>query len=78
MTVSILSNNRRVAPFGMAGGEPGSTGRNWVERSDGRVESLGGCQSIEVSAQDTVVIETPGGGGYGAPPAARIETPGSS
>ncbi len=76
MTVSILSNNRRVAPFGMAGGEPGSTGRNWVERSDGRVEPLGGCQSIQVAAQDTVVIETPGGGGYGAPPAARIKTPG--
>ena len=68
MTVSILSNNRRVAPFGMAGGEPGSTGRNWVERSDGRTVPLGGCESIEVGALDVVVIETPGGGGYGAPP----------
>ena len=72
MTVSILSNNRRIAPFGMAGGEPGGTGRNWVERSGversrGRIEPLGACESIEVAAQDVVVIETPGGGGYGAP-----------
>jgi len=76
MTVSILSNNRRVAPFGMAGGEPGRIGLNWVERSDGRNEPLGGCESIEVGAQDVVVIETPGGGGYGAPLDARIERPG--
>ena len=32
MTASILSNNRLIAPFGMAGGLPGATGRNWVER----------------------------------------------
>jgi len=67
MTVSILSNNRRIAPFGMAGGEPGSTGANWVQRSDGRIEQLGGCETIEVGPQDVMVIETPGGGGYGQP-----------
>ncbi len=67
MTVSILSNNRRIAPFGMAGGEPGKTGVNWVQRSDGRIEQLGGCATIEVAAQDVIVIETPGGGGYGTP-----------
>ena len=67
MTVSILSNNRRIAPFGMAGGEPGSTGANWVQRSDGRIERLGGCETIEVAPQDVMVIETPGGGGYGHP-----------
>jgi 5-oxoprolinase (ATP-hydrolysing) len=67
MTVSILSNNRRIAPFGMAGGEAGKTGLNWVQRADGRIEPLGGCESIEVGPQDAVVIETPGGGGYGVP-----------
>ena len=65
MTVSILSNNRRIAPYGMAGGEAGKTGVNWVRRADGRVEQLGGCETIEVGPQDVVVIETPGGGGYG-------------
>ena len=67
MSVSILSNNRRVAPFGMAGGEPGKTGVNWVERGDGRIEPLGACASIEVAAGDVIVIQTPGGGGYAAP-----------
>ncbi len=67
MTVSILSNNRRIAPFGMAGGEPGSLGANWVQRAGGRIEPLGGCETIEVAPQDVMVIETPGGGGYGQP-----------
>ncbi len=67
MTVSILSNNRRIAPFGMAGGEPGKTGANRVQRGDGRVEALGGCATIEVAAGDVIVIETPGGGGFGPP-----------
>ena len=67
MTVSVLSNNRRIAPFGMAGGEAGKIGLNWVQRADGHIEPLGGCESIEVGPQDAVVIETPGGGGYGFP-----------
>lgn len=65
MTVSTLSGHRRVAPYGMAGGSPGALGRNTVERADGNVVELAGCDSVEVAAGDTLVIETPGGGGYG-------------
>ncbi|MFQ5774225.1 MAG: hydantoinase B/oxoprolinase family protein [Kiloniellaceae bacterium] len=67
MTAAILSSHRRVAPFGVAGGEPGALGRNWVERADGTIVELSGTGSIEVEPGDVFVIETPGGGGYGPP-----------
>ncbi len=65
MTASILSNNRAIAPFGGAGGEPGQAGKNFVERVDGTVETLSHIGSVKVQAGDVFVIETPGGGGYG-------------
>ena len=65
MTVSTLSGHRRVPPYGMAGGSPGELGRNRVERADGSTVELAGCDSTEVEPGDTLVIETPGGGGYG-------------
>jgi 5-oxoprolinase (ATP-hydrolysing) len=68
MTVSTLSGHRRVPPYGMAGGSPGELGRNRVERADGSTVELAGCDSTEVEPGDTLVIETPGGGGYGTPP----------
>jgi 5-oxoprolinase (ATP-hydrolysing) len=67
MTVSTLSGHRRVPPYGMAGGSPGELGRNRVERADGSTVELAGCDSGEVEPGDTLVIETPGGGGYGTP-----------
>ena len=66
MTASILANNRSIAPFGMAGGQPGEAGRNWVERTDGRIEEMGHIGSVEMNPGDVYVIQTPGGGGYGA------------
>ncbi|GGI99528.1 hydantoinase B/oxoprolinase family protein [Streptomyces brasiliensis] len=67
MTVSTLSQHRRVPPYGMAGGEPGALGANRVERADGTVTELGGSDSADVGPGDVLVIETPGGGGYGPP-----------
>jgi len=66
MTASILANNRRIPPFGMAGGEPGQIGRNWIERTDGTREALDYAGEAELAAGDVFVIQTPGGGGYGA------------
>ena len=66
MTATILSNRRRVPPFGLASGEPGMTGRNLVERADGTTEVLGPTQSVQMGVGDVFVIETPGGGGFGA------------
>jgi len=65
MHAAILSNRRRVAPAGLAGGSPGACGRNYVRRADGRIEELTATASVELAAGDRFVIETPGGGGYG-------------
>ncbi|TMH25524.1 MAG: 5-oxoprolinase [Betaproteobacteria bacterium] len=67
MTAAILSGHRRIAPYGMAGGSPGMTGRNRVCRAGGEVVELEGCDQIQVNSGDSFVIETPGGGGYGQP-----------
>jgi 5-oxoprolinase (ATP-hydrolysing) len=67
MTVSTLSSHRRVPPYGMAGGAPGQLGHQWVERADGRVTELAGCDRAELEPGDVFVLETPGGGGYGPP-----------
>ncbi len=65
MTAAIVSSHRRVAPFGVAGGEPGKCGHNYVERADGTVTELSGTDGTEMHPGDVFVIETPGGGGYG-------------
>ena len=66
MTAVIVSSRRNVPPFGLAGGEDGAAGRQWVERADGSTEILTGTDSAELAPGDVFVIETPGGGGYGA------------
>ncbi|MFD7391884.1 hydantoinase B/oxoprolinase family protein [Streptomyces sp. NPDC059852] len=68
MTVSTLSQHRRVPPYGMAGGAPGALGANRVEHADGTVTTLAGSDSADVGPGDVLVVETPGGGGYGPPP----------
>ena len=71
MTVSTLSGHRRVAPYGLAGGSPGALGRNRIERADGTVTEMAGCDSVDVRPGDVLVIETPGGGGFGVLPPDR-------
>jgi 5-oxoprolinase (ATP-hydrolysing) len=68
MTVTTLASHRRIPPYGMAGGRPGSLGHQWIERTDGSVTEMDGYDSVHLSAGDVFVIETPGGGGYGPPP----------
>jgi 5-oxoprolinase (ATP-hydrolysing) len=64
MHAGILSNRRRVAPFGLAGGGDGAVGENRVERVDGTVEELPATASVEMQPGDVFVIATPGGGGF--------------
>ncbi len=67
MTAAIISSRRTTAPFGLQGGSDGAPGRNALIRADGTREALAGTAVVSVDAGDTFVIETPGGGGYGAP-----------
>jgi 5-oxoprolinase (ATP-hydrolysing) len=72
MECAVLSSHRRVAPFGLAGGEPGEVGRNSVRRADGRIEPIGGCDQTLIEAGEAITIQTPTGGGFGpVQPAAR-------
>jgi len=66
MTAAILASHRVVPPFGLAGGEAGRCGRNWVERVDGTREELSGMATVEMQPGDVFVLQTPTGGGYGA------------
>ena len=67
MTAAILSGHRVISPYGMAGGKAGAVGVNRVERANGEIVMLRGADRIEMGPGDVFVIETPGGGGYGAP-----------
>ena len=67
LTVSLLSSSRRVPPFGLASGDPGACGENWLLRADGSEELLPGCCELQLEPGEGLRIETPGGGGYGTP-----------
>jgi 5-oxoprolinase (ATP-hydrolysing) len=65
VTAAILSNRRRVAPFGLVGGEPGALGRTTVHLAHGVTDDLAPQDKIDLKPGDAITIETPGGGGYG-------------
>jgi 5-oxoprolinase (ATP-hydrolysing) len=67
MTVTTLSGHRRIPAFGCQGGAPGALGRHWVERADGAVTPMRGCDTADLAPGEVFVIETPGGGGFGNP-----------
>ncbi len=65
MRANMLANRRAVPPSGLNGGCDASPGRNWVERLDGAREEFGATGSVAMQPGDTIVILTPGGGGFG-------------
>ena len=65
MTAAIVANRRNIPPYGLAGGQPAKTGKTWVKRKDGTIEELSSAQQVELNAGDQLIIETPGGGGFG-------------
>lgn len=67
LDVSLLSQRRGpFPPYGLAGAQPGATGKNTLRRASGSVEILPGAVSLSVRPGDCLTIETPGGGGYGS------------
>jgi 5-oxoprolinase (ATP-hydrolysing) len=67
LAVALISGSRLQAPEGLAGGRPGAPGRNLLIPANGDPELLPGCFERQLAAGDRLRIETPGGGGYGAP-----------
>lgn len=65
LTVTLLSQHRKVAPYGMKGGAPGKVGKQYLIDRNGKKKALNGIFQIDVREGDRLVIETPGGGGYG-------------
>jgi N-methylhydantoinase B len=65
-TLSLMGERRRHRPWGLAGGEPGAPGEDWLIRRDGRRERLPAKTTVPVRAGDRLLVLTPGGGGWGA------------
>jgi N-methylhydantoinase B/oxoprolinase/acetone carboxylase alpha subunit len=63
--VTINSERRVTGPYGLHGGEAGQPGANTLLR-EGEAISLGGKATFDVCAGDRLIVETPGGGGWGA------------
>jgi 5-oxoprolinase (ATP-hydrolysing) len=72
MSLSLLTQHRVEVPYGAAGGEPGQPGRQRLVRASGESMDLPSVAGCEVAPGDRLVLETPGGGGWGpAEPAAE-------
>ncbi|MAB12551.1 hydantoinase B/oxoprolinase family protein [Parvibaculum sp.] len=65
MSVSILSTRRIVHPFGLEGGGEAACGENFVRRRDGKLESRAGADQMDLKPGESIIIRTPGGGGFG-------------
>ncbi len=68
VTVSLITERRVSQPWGLAGGEPGASGENWLLRSgdESRAEPLPDKCTLRLNAGDILRMLTPGGGGWGS------------
>ena len=66
MTAAILSNRRIRPPAGLDGGDDGATGHNSIRRANGCIEPVAGTAVVAMAEDEVFIIETPGGGGFGA------------
>jgi 5-oxoprolinase (ATP-hydrolysing) len=64
-TLSVLTQHRTERPYGMDGGEPGAPGLQYVLRASGARQDLASIDGCEMGPGDALVVETPGGGGFG-------------
>ena len=67
LELNILSQHRVQKPYGIKGGQTGKTGEQIIIRKNGAIQKLQGMDSNHVTEGDKIVIQTPGGGGYGKP-----------
>jgi N-methylhydantoinase B len=64
-TLSLMGERRRHRPWGLAGGEPGASGEDWLIAADGSRHRLPGKTTVDVGPGDRLLVRTPGGGGWG-------------
>ncbi len=67
MDVSFLCGRRIVPPAGLNGGGNGALGHNYLRNIEGQIDELKGRSQIKVNRGEAVIIQTPGGGGFGKP-----------
>jgi N-methylhydantoinase B/oxoprolinase/acetone carboxylase alpha subunit len=69
VTVSLITERRVSRPWGLAGGEPGAVGENWLlpGGDESRAERLPDKCTVRLASGDVLRMLTPGGGGWGAP-----------
>jgi 5-oxoprolinase (ATP-hydrolysing) len=67
VSLSLLTQHRVEQPYGLEGGSGGACGRQRLIRASGDTVELGHVDGAEVRPGDRLVLETPGGGGYGPP-----------
>ncbi|MCU0448416.1 MAG: hydantoinase B/oxoprolinase family protein [Bernardetiaceae bacterium] len=65
VSLSLLTQHRVVPPYGLAGGQPGALGQQYLLRANGQTEPLAGLAQAELLPGDQLVMLTPGGGGWG-------------
>jgi N-methylhydantoinase B/oxoprolinase/acetone carboxylase alpha subunit len=67
-TASLITERRVSHPWGLAGGEPGAVGENWLlpGGAEERAERLADKCTVQLRAGDVIRMLTPGGGGWGA------------
>ncbi|HEX7184891.1 MAG TPA: hydantoinase B/oxoprolinase family protein [Thermoanaerobaculia bacterium] len=70
VSLSLLTQHRVERPYGMDGGEPGLPGRQRLVRASGEVVELASVDGCEAEPGDRLILETPGGGGWGSVPSA--------
>jgi len=64
---SLLADRRRHPPYGLAGGDHGERGEDYLSRAGAAAERVPGKSTHDLNAGDVVSVRTPGGGGYGDP-----------
>ena len=72
--MTILSQHRKVAPYGVHGGNDGQTGQQYIIRADGWREYIEGVDARRMFSGERIIVKTPGGGAWGTPPVEVQET----
>jgi 5-oxoprolinase (ATP-hydrolysing) len=74
MSISLVTQHRVEEPYGVDGGRPGQRGRQRLVRAAGGETELGSVEGAEVGPGDRLILETPGGGGWGSSAGAAPRT----